>query len=48
MSKAVKKVGKGVGKVFKGVKKAVSSAWKKVKKNPILKTIAIAAAVYFT
>lgn len=48
MSKVVKKVGRAVGKVFKGVKKLVSSAWKKVKSSKLLKTIAIAGAVFVT
>lgn len=47
MSKVVKGVGRAIGKVFKGVKKAVSKVWKAVKKSKILKTVAIAAAVYF-
>lgn len=48
MSKVVKKIGRGIGKLFKGVKKVVSKAWKAIKKSKLLKTIAVAAAVYFT
>ena len=48
MSKVVKKVGLAIGKVVKGVKKVVSKAWDKIKSSKILKTIAIAAAVFVT
>ena len=56
MSKAVKKVGRAIGKVVKGVGKAVKKVWDgtvgkvwaEVKRSDILKTVAIAAAVYFT
>ena len=44
MSKVVKKIGRGVGKVVSGIGKVI----KKVTSSKAFKTIAIAAAVYFT
>ncbi len=37
-----------IGKVFKEIEKGVKHVIKEIDKNPVLKAVVIAAAVYFT